>query len=133
MKISIYGIDWSEWFLNENLCESVLKIIRIKKIFLSYKLNIFEMKFKGMDNKITLSFNEVVIKKAKKYADNNNISLSRLVEFLLSKVVASNYSSLEDYPIADWVHQVAEGEGEYQTKHKRTRKAAKAEYFSSKK
>ena len=89
--------------------------------------------FKVMDNKITLSFNEAVIKKAKKYADNNNISLSRLVEFLLSKVTASNYSSLEDYPIADWVHQVADGQAVYQTKHKRTRKAAKAEYFVSKK
>jgi len=86
-----------------------------------------------MDNKITLSFNEAVIKKAKKYADNNNISLSRLVEFLLSKVTASNYSSLEDYPIADWVQQVADGQAVYQTKHKRTRKAAKAEYFASKK
>ncbi|MBC7828767.1 MAG: hypothetical protein H7122_13540 [Chitinophagaceae bacterium] len=86
-----------------------------------------------MDSKITLSFNEAVIKKAKKYADNNNISLSRLVEFLLSKVTAANYSSLEDYPISNWVHQVAEGQAVYQTKNKRTRKAAKAEYFTSKK
>jgi len=85
-----------------------------------------------MDAKITLSFNESVIQRAKKYADNNNISLSRLVEFLLNKVTASNYSTLEDYPIAEWVLQVAEGEATYQTKHKRTRKAAKAEYFSSK-
>lgn len=86
-----------------------------------------------MDTKVTLSFNEAVIKKAKKYADNNNISLSRLVEFLLTKVTASNYSSLEDYPIADWVQQVSDGQAVYQTKHKRTRKAAKAEYFASKK
>lgn len=86
-----------------------------------------------MDAKITLSFNEAVIKKAKKYADNNNLSLSRLVEFLLTKVTSGNYASLEAYPIADWVQQVADGEAEYQTKHKRTRKAAKAEYFASKK
>ena len=86
-----------------------------------------------MDNKITLSFNEAVIKKAKKYADNNNISLSRLVEFLLARVTAANYASLEDYPVADWVQQVADGQATYQTKHKRTRKTAKAEYFTSKK
>ncbi len=86
-----------------------------------------------MDSKVTLSFNEAVIKKAKKYADNNNISLSRLVEFLLARVTTANYASLEDYPIADWVQQVADGQAEYQTKHKRTRKAAKAEYFASRK
>ena len=34
-----------------------------------------------MDTKVTLSFNETVINKAKKYAEKNNISLSRLVEF----------------------------------------------------
>lgn len=86
-----------------------------------------------MDSKVTLSFNEAVIKKAKKYADNNNISLSRLVEFLLSKVTSTHYASLEDYPVADWVQQVSDGQAEYHTKHKRTRKAAKAEYFTSKK
>lgn len=86
-----------------------------------------------MDSKITLSFNEAVIKKAKKYAEANNISLSRLVEFLLTKITSSQYHSLEDYPIADWVSQVAEGEAVYQTKRKRTRKAAKSEYFASKK
>ena len=86
-----------------------------------------------MDFKITLSFDESVIQKAKKYAEKNNISLSRLTEFLLKKVTSSNYDSLEDFPISDWVNQVAEGEAVYQTKKKRTRKAAKAEYFNSKK
>lgn len=86
-----------------------------------------------MDNKITLSFDESIITKAKKYAENNNISLSRLIEFLLKKVTANNYTSLEDFPISDWVKQVAEGEAVYQTKARRTRKAAKAEYFNSKK
>ncbi len=85
-----------------------------------------------MDSKITLSFDEAVIKKAKKYAEANNISLSRLVEFLLTQVTTSQYS-LEEFPIADWVSQVAEGETVYRTKNKRTRKAAKSEYFASKK
>ncbi len=86
-----------------------------------------------MDNKITLSFDESVITRAKKYAENNNVSLSRLIEFLLKKVTSNNYTSLEDFPISDWVQQVAEGEAVYQTKANRTRKQAKAEYFNSKK
>ncbi len=86
-----------------------------------------------MDNKITLSFDKNIISKAKKYAENNNISLSRLIEFLLKKVTSNNYSSMEDFPISDWVNQVAEGEAVYQTKKRRTRKDAKSEYFNSKK
>ena len=86
-----------------------------------------------MDAKVTLSFDEGVVNKAKRYAEKNNISLSRLVEFLLQKKTTSgNYSSLEELPISDWVNQVAEGEAIYQTK-KKSRKALKAEYFSSKK
>ena len=85
-----------------------------------------------MDAKITLSFDETVIKKAKRYAENNNISLSRLTEFLLNKVSNNSYQSLEDFPIADWVSEVSEGEVEYQTKTKKN-KDLKAEYFKSKK
>jgi hypothetical protein len=86
-----------------------------------------------MDNKITLSFDKTIISKAKKYAGKNNISLSRLIEFLLKKVTSNNYNSLEDFPISDWVQQVAKGEAVYQTKAKRTRKSAKEEYFKSRK
>ena len=85
-----------------------------------------------MDAKITLSFDESVINKAKRYAENNNISLSRLTEFLLSKVTSNNYQSLEDLPISDWVSMVAEGETEYQTKTKKN-KDLKNEYFKTKK
>ena len=70
-----------------------------------------------------------MIAKAKKYAEKNNISLSRLIEFLLKKVTSNNYNSLEDFPISDWVHQVAEGEAVYQTKAKRTRKACQRRIF----
>ena len=38
---------------------------------------------------------------------------------------------MEDFPIADWVFQVAEGQAEYHTK--RTGKKAKEEFFNSKK
>jgi hypothetical protein len=85
-----------------------------------------------MDAKITLSFDESVINKAKRFAADNNISLSRLTEFLLNKVTSKNYQSLEDLPISDWVSMVGEGEAVYQTKAKKN-KALKNEYFKSKK
>ena len=86
-----------------------------------------------MDSKITLSFDESVIDKAKKYAANNNISLSRLIEFLLKRVTANNYENLEDFPISDWVSMVSEGPAEYQTNAKRSRKKSKEEFFKSRK
>ena len=84
-----------------------------------------------MDQKVTLSFDNEVILKAKKYAEENNISLSRLIEFLLTRVTSNEYRSLEDFPIDEWVHQLAEGEATYQVK--RNRKKAKKEFFESKK
>ena len=85
-----------------------------------------------MDAKITLSFDESVILKAKKYAQKNNISLSRLTEFLLTKVTSNQYKSLEDLPISDWVNVVAKGGIEYLTKPRKN-KDIKTEYFKSKK
>jgi hypothetical protein len=85
-----------------------------------------------MDAKITLSFNKTVIDKAKDFADENNISLSRLTEFLLSKVVSGHYNSLEDLPISDWVSVVSEGQVEYETKARKNRDL-KNEFFKSKK
>ncbi|MEP7142808.1 MAG: DUF6364 family protein [Ferruginibacter sp.] len=85
-----------------------------------------------MDAKITLSFDESVISKAKRYAEDNNISLSRLTEFLLNKVTSKSYQSLEDLPISDWVSRVGEGEVVYQTKPRKS-KDLKKEYLKSKK
>ncbi|RZL39604.1 MAG: hypothetical protein EOO96_00245 [Pedobacter sp.] len=87
-----------------------------------------------MDAKLTLSFNEDVVARAKKYAAANNISLSRLIEHLLTQVTAKEYKSLEDFPIADWVSMLAEGELEYKKSPKQSsRKASKDEFFASKK
>jgi hypothetical protein len=83
-----------------------------------------------MDAKITLSFDESIINKAKKFADANKISLSRLTEFLYSKITSGHYQSLEELPIADWVNRVAEGQVEYRTKP-RSRKSLKDEFMSS--
>lgn len=84
-----------------------------------------------MDTKVTLSFDQEVIRNAKEYAASQNISLSRLVEHLLRKTTMAQSSSLEDFPIADWVKEVAEGPAEYRTR-KRTNKQVKTEYFASK-
>ena len=85
-----------------------------------------------MDTKLTLSFDEDIINKAKRYAERNNISLSRMIEHLLAKVVEKPYQSLEDFPISDWVSMVAEGEAVYHTK-KSKKIAQKDEFFASKK
>lgn len=85
-----------------------------------------------MDVKVTLSFNSAIVEKAKRYAEENNISLSRLTEFLLQKVTSTHHQSLEDLPISDWVSMVAEGPAEYKTKQRKS-KDLKNEYFKSKK
>ncbi len=82
-----------------------------------------------MDAKITLSFDEAVINKAKAFAEANNISVSRLVEFLLSKTVNANYASLDELPVADWITMVSEGEVTYQRKPV-SNKAIKKEYYT---
>ncbi len=85
-----------------------------------------------MDAKITLSFDKNVIKKAKEFAESQNISLSRLTEFLYLHITSGQYTNLEELPISDWVHQIAEGKAEYTTKP-RTRKSLKSEFLKSRK
>ncbi|MBA4057844.1 MAG: hypothetical protein C0490_24220 [Marivirga sp.] len=85
-----------------------------------------------MDAKITLSFDEKVIARAKKFAEDNNISLSRLTEYLFSKITQTQYQGLEEIPIADWVNLLSEGKVEYQTKP-RSRKSQKKAYYKSRK
>ncbi|MCX6275891.1 MAG: DUF6364 family protein [Bacteroidetes bacterium] len=84
-----------------------------------------------MDAKITLSFDEAVIRKAKKYADANNISLSRLTEFLLGKVTASSYKSIDELPVSDWISELSEGRMDY-IRSSDTRKTMRKEYYSKK-
>lgn len=84
-----------------------------------------------MDTKITLSFNKEIIEKAKDFADQNNISLSRLTEFLYSQITSKTYKSLEELPVSDWIEMVAEGPIEY--KRSPSRKVMKDEFFEGKK
>lgn len=93
--------------------------------FLSLSYN-----FTIMDAKITLSFEKEVIDSAKKFAERHNISLSRLTEHLYRQITTGNYYSLEDFPIADWVNQVAEDQAEYKITPRRNQKS---EYYASRK
>ncbi len=85
-----------------------------------------------MDAKVTLAFDQDVIQKAKAFASNNDMSLSRLTEFLLRQITSGQYKSLNELPVADWVNQVAEGEAQYITKAK-NRKQLKADFYENKK
>jgi len=85
-----------------------------------------------MDAKLTLSLDHDVINNAKLFAEKNNISLSRLTEFLYRKLAENSYSNLEELPISDWVMMAAEGQAEYKIKPK-TSKKFRSEYFDSKK
>lgn len=87
---------------------------------------------KIMDAKVTLSFDEDVIVQAKKFAAKNNISLSRLTEFLLKKAISKTYSSLDELPVSDWVIQVSEGELEYVRQPKSNKTLKKAFYTKRK-
>ncbi|MCK9411038.1 MAG: DUF6364 family protein [Prolixibacteraceae bacterium] len=80
-----------------------------------------------MEAKLTLYFNQDVIEKAKKFAADNNTSLSRLTEFLYRQITSGSYKSIEDFPVSDWVNQVAEGEAVYK---RRSRKSLKDEFFN---
>ena len=83
-----------------------------------------------MDTKLTLHFDQEVIIKAKAFAAANNISLSRLTEFIYRSITSGDYKSLEELPIADWVSRVAEGEPQYL---RQTRKQARTDYYNSRK
>lgn len=85
-----------------------------------------------MDAKVTLSFDAKVIKQAKRYAEGQGISLSRLTEILLRKLTAGGYSNIEDFPVDAWVSLVSEGEAEYISTPK-TNKKLKAAFFESRK
>jgi Family of unknown function (DUF6364) len=83
-----------------------------------------------MDSKITLSFDNEVINKAKKFADKHHISLSRLTEYLYDHMTRQPYHNLEEMPLAHWISQLAEGKVEYRTR-KRSNKTLKNEFFKS--
>lgn len=85
-----------------------------------------------MDAKITMSFDAQIIAMAKQYAEEQGISLSRLTEILYSKLTSGGYKSIDDFPVSNWVDMVSEGEMQYFSKP-RSSKKLKSEYYKSKK
>ena len=61
-----------------------------------------------METKLTLRFDSEIIDEIKRFAESKNISVSKLTEYLFTKVTAKNYKSLEDFPIAKWIDELAE-------------------------
>jgi hypothetical protein len=109
-------------------------MVKIKKaniLFLRTKFIICRTKILFMDAKITLSFDANIIEKAKHYAENQGLSLSRLTEILLRKATYGGCREIEDIPVSNWVTTLSEGEAQYLTSRKR--KDIKDEYFNSKK
>lgn len=60
-----------------------------------------------MDTKLTLKLNQKVIEKAKKYASNKNMSLSRIVESYLQSLTSE--SSKDEFDISPFVKSMATG------------------------
>lgn len=83
-----------------------------------------------MEAKLTLSFDKTAIENAKAFAEEHNISLSKLTEFIYLRLGSQKYDTLEDLPISDWVTMVSAGEIVYGSKRK-SRKDLKNEFFMS--
>lgn len=61
-----------------------------------------------MDSKLTLKLNESVIEKAKQYAKENNISLSRMIESYLQAITARKNNRIKTSPLVESLTGVIE-------------------------
>ena len=61
-----------------------------------------------MDSKLTLKLNESVIERAKQYAKENNISLSRMIESYLQAVTIKKKTKMEISPLVESLTGVIE-------------------------
>ncbi len=60
-----------------------------------------------MDTKLTLKLNQQIIEKAKEYASDKKVSLSRLVESYLQSLTSENED--DDFEISPFVKSIATG------------------------
>lgn len=60
-----------------------------------------------MDTKLTLKLNKGVIEKAKKYASNKKISLSRIIESYLQSLTSENENP--EFEISPFIKSIATG------------------------
>ncbi len=61
-----------------------------------------------MDSKLTLKLNEIVIERAKEYAKENNISLSRMIESYLQAVTIRKKNKIKISPLVESLTGVIE-------------------------
>ncbi|MDN3641795.1 DUF6364 family protein [Lutimonas halocynthiae] len=61
-----------------------------------------------MDSKLTLKLNENVIESAKKYAKENNISLSRMIENYLQAITIDKRKKMKISPLVESLTGVIE-------------------------
>lgn len=76
----------------------------------------FTRKYKTMDKKLTLSLNQNVIERAKEYARNNNISLSKLIESYLSVLTNKKKEMPEITPLVKSISGVIDLPEDYDFK-----------------
>ena len=69
-------------------------------------------KIRIMDSKLTLKLNENVIERAKQYAKENNISLSRMIESYLQAVTIRKQNIIKISPLVESLTGVVELEKE---------------------
>jgi len=62
-----------------------------------------------MDTKLTLKLNEKIIEKAKAYASNKKMSLSRIVESYLQSLTSDNDQSDTNFEISPFVRSISTG------------------------
>lgn len=60
-----------------------------------------------MDTKLTLKLNQKIIEKAKAYASNNQMSLSRIVEAYLQSLTSEN--DISEFEISPFVKSITTG------------------------
>ncbi|WP_085518758.1 DUF6364 family protein [Marivirga sericea] len=60
-----------------------------------------------MDTKLTLKLNQKIIEKAKEYASNKKMSLSRLIEAYLQSLTTENNTS--EFEISPFVKSISSG------------------------
>lgn len=69
-----------------------------------------------MDKKLTLNLNQNIIEKAKTYAKENNISLSKLVESYLNVLTKEKHNQPEITPLVKSLSGVIELPSDYNEK-----------------
>jgi len=85
---------------------------------LTYDSIIFVRKQKNakMETKLTLRLKKSVIEKAKEYAHNHSISLSKMVEIYLESVTASREKEVGTTPLVESLSGVIELESDFDYK-----------------